>query len=280
MIIAIANQKGGVAKTTSTICLSGLLARSGPCLAVDLDPQGNLTVGFGIQVADDDASAYEVMTEQATIAEVVVDAGAGVEVLPAEISLAKAETEILTKVGNFLILKEQLAAVRERYHHVAIDCPPSLGLLTVNALSAADVVLIPVQCQFFALKGLASLLETIASIQRRLNPELKILGVLPTMAEKTVMSRDVIASLKKRFQQVNEVGTLSGIIADRGVPVFAPVPKSVKFAESNLAGKPIHLYDTDPKLLTPYQAIATLIQSGLMPAPTSGVRQRRTETDG
>jgi chromosome partitioning protein len=245
MIVAIANQKGGVAKTTSTICLGGLLAQSDPCLVVDLDPQGNLTTGLGAEVADGQLSAYDVIVEQAAVAEAVVSTPSGLSLLPADISLAKGETEILTKVGSFLILKERLEPVQNQYRHVLIDCPPSLGLLTVNALAAAEVVLIPVQCQFFALKGLAALLETIGSIQKRLNPNLRILGVLPTMAEKTVMTRDVLASLKRRLPDV---------------PIFDPVPKSVKFAESNLAGEPIHRYTDDPKLAAPYQAIARLMR--------------------
>ncbi len=127
-----------------------------------------------------------------------------------------------------------------------IDCPPSLGLLTVNALSSADVVLIPVQCQFFALKGLASLLETITSVQKRLNPRLQILGILPTMAEKTVMSRDIIQNLKQRFPNT---------------PILDPVPKSIQFAESNLAGEPIHSYTDRSQLIYPYRQIVELIQS-------------------
>ena len=151
MLIAIANQKGGVAKTTSTICLGGLLAQKGLCLVVDLDPQGNLTVGLGVEVGDDQLTTYELITEQAEVNEVAVSTNSGLQLLPADISLAKGETEILTKVGNFLILKERLETAKDQYKHILIDCPPSLGLLTVNALSAADAVLIPVQCQFFAL---------------------------------------------------------------------------------------------------------------------------------
>lgn len=246
MITAIANQKGGVAKTTSTICLGGLLAQRKPCLAVDLDPQGNLTTGLGVEVADDQISAYDVLTEQAEALDAVIETRSGVYLLPADISLAKGETELLTKVGNFYILKERLEPVRDRFKHILIDCPPSLGLLTVNALSAADTVLIPVQCQFFALKGLASLLETIQSVQKRLNPNLKILGVLPTMAEHTVMTRDVLASLQKRLGEIR---------------MFGPVPKSIKFAESNLAGEPIHQYAGDSNLVKPYQAVTRLMES-------------------
>lgn len=240
MIIALANQKGGVAKTTSTICLGGILANKGTVLAIDLDPQGNLTTGLGVEVADDQISCYDVITEQAEVIDAVVTTKSGISLLPADINLAKGETEILMKVGNFYILKEKLAPVLNQYQHILIDCPPSLGLLTVNALAAADAVLIPVQCQFFALKGLAALLETVASVQKRLNPQLRILGVLPTMAENTVMTQDVLDSLKKRLQDIR---------------IFDPVPKSIKFSESNLAGEPIHIYSNDKKLVQPYRLL-------------------------
>lgn len=245
MIIALANQKGGVAKTTSTICLGGILAQKDTVLVIDIDPQGNLTTGLGVEVDDEQISCYDVITEQAEVMDAVVTTKSGLSLLPTDINLAKGETEILMKVGNFYILKEKLAPVVNQYQHILIDCPPSLGLLTVNALAAADVVLIPVQCQFFALKGLAALLETVASVQKRLNPQLKILGVLPTMAENTVMTQDVLESLKKRLQNIT---------------IFDPVPKSIKFAESNLAGEPIHIYTNNKKLARPYQAIAVSIQ--------------------
>lgn len=244
MIIAIANQKGGVAKTTSTICLGGLLREDQPCLVIDLDPQGNLTTGLGIEVNDDQLSCYDVITEQALVSNAIVTTKSGLNLLPADITLAKGETEILTKVGNFYILKERLEPIQSQFACILIDCPPSLGLLTVNALAAADVVLIPVQCQFFALKGLASLLETIGSVQKRLNRNLQILGVLPTMAENTVMTRDVLTSLQKRLPSTT---------------IFDPVPKSIKFSESNLAGEPIHLYANENKLIQPYKAIANEI---------------------
>lgn len=247
MLLAIANQKGGVAKTTSTICLGGVLAQQSSCLAVDLDPQANLTTGLGIEIQEDQNTTYEVITEVASVADSVVLSQSGLAVLPSEITLAKGETELLAKVGNFYILKERLEPVSTEYDNILIDCPPSLGLLTVNALCAADAVLIPVQCQFFALKGLAALLETISSVQKRLNPNLKILGILPTMAEKTVMTQDVLSSLEKRLTNIQ---------------IFDPVPKSVKFTESNLAGQPIHLYVQDKKLVKPYQAIANLMLKG------------------
>ena len=244
MIIAVANQKGGVAKTTSTICLGGLLIEHQPCLVIDLDPQGNLTTGLGIEVNDDQLSCYDVITEQALVSNAIVTTKSGLNLLPADITLAKGETEILTQVGNFYILKERLEPIQSQFASILIDCPPSLGLLTVNALAAADVVLSPVQCQFFALKGLASLLETIGSVQKRLNRNLQILGVLPTMAENTVMTRDVLTSLQKRLPSTT---------------IFDPVPKSIKFSESNLAGEPIHLYANDNKLIQPYKAITNSI---------------------
>lgn len=244
MIIAVANQKGGVAKTTSVICLGGVMTKGGSILAIDLDPQGNLTTGLGIEVQDDQLSTYDVITERAAIQDALIETPSQLTLLPADINLAKAEPELMTKVGNFSLLREVLEPVETAFDQILIDCPPSLGILTINALAAADAVLIPVQCQFFALKGLAALLETIQSVQKRLNPDLQILGVLPTMAEKTVMTQDVLNSLQQRFTDIQ---------------VFEPVPKSVKFPESNVAGEPIHAYTKEAKLIKPYQAIAKAI---------------------
>ncbi|MBE9176757.1 ParA family protein [Synechocystis salina LEGE 06155] len=247
MIIAVCNQKGGVAKTTSTLCLGGLLSKSKKVLLIDLDPQGNLTTGAGIEVEEGQATTYEVITEQCDLKMAIATTRwDGLDVLPADITLAKGETEILGKVGNFYLLKEQVEPIKKEYDHILIDCPPSLGLLTLNALAMADYVLVPVQCQFFALKGLASLLETIASVQKRLNSNIKVLGVLPTMFEQTVMSRDVIASLEKRFGKSL---------------IFPPVPKSIRFAEANLAGEPIHIYANDPKLTHPYKTIIKSLEA-------------------
>lgn len=243
MIVAIANQKGGVAKTTSTIALGGLLAEEGSCLVIDFDPQGNLSTGLGIKIQKGQITAYEVLTDELQGTEdAIVKANCGVSLIPADISLAKGEKEILSEIGNTGLLKRKLSSLKDQFDHILIDCPPSLGLLTINALAASDTVLIPVQCQFFALEGLRQLLETIKGIRNReVNPHLQILGVLPTMAEKnTITTQDALATLNTKFP---------------GLKVFEPVPKSVQFAESNLAREPIHSYAKDPRLIEPYRAI-------------------------
>lgn len=243
MIIAIANQKGGVAKTTSTIALGGLLAEEGNCLVIDFDPQGNLSTGLGVKTQKGQLTAYEVLTDELQSAEeAIVKTNSGVSLIPADISLAKGEKEILSEIGNTGLLKRKLSSLKEQFDYILIDCPPSLGLLTINALAAADTVLIPVQCQFFALEGLRQLLETIKGIRNReVNPHLQILGVLPTMAEKnTVTTQDALTTLNTKFA---------------GIKVFEPVPKSVQFAESNLAREPIHSYAKERRLVEPYKAI-------------------------
>jgi chromosome partitioning protein len=242
MITAIANQKGGVAKTTSTIALGGLIAQQGSsCLIIDLDPQGNLTAGLGLEVAEHQLTSYDVLTEQVDLLDAVVETKFGLSLLPADISLAKGEKELLNKDGRFYALKRSLEAAQGKFDHVLIDCPPSMGVLTVNALSAANSLLIPVQCQFFALKGLEAVMQTVHTVQAKLNPNLKVLGVLPTMAEKnTVMTQDILKSLKNQLE---------------GIKIFSPVPKSVKFAESNVAGEPIHVYAGEWRLVQPYREV-------------------------
>ncbi|MEH1792456.1 ParA family protein [Nostoc sp.] len=243
MIIAVTNQKGGVAKTTSTIALSGLLAESSSCLVVDFDPQGNLTTGLGIKIQPGQMTAYEVLTDRKQSAsETIIDTEYGIKLIPADISLASGEKQILTSADNSRILRKKLNPLRQEFAHILIDCPPSLGMLTLNALMAADAVLIPIQCQFFALEGLRQLLETIESLRDEdTHPNLQILGVLPTMADRTLTTQDALKTLKTKLP---------------GVKIFEPVPKSVQFPESNLARQPIHRYTTERKLIEPYQEIA------------------------
>ena len=241
MITAIANQKGGVAKTTSTIALAGLLADEGSCLAIDLDPQGNLTTGLGADSDNAPFTSYDVITGRASVSEAAIATRFSMSLLTADISLAKVEKELLNQSNRFYALKKSLEPAQSQFEQIVIDCPPSLGMLTINALSAADILLIPVQCQFFALKGLESLLETIASVKKQLNPELKVLGVLPTMAESnTGVTQEILKRLRTELD---------------GIRVFDPVPKSVKFPESNMAGAPIHLYTREWRVVQPYREV-------------------------
>lgn len=242
MIIAITNQKGGVAKTTSTLALGGLLAERRSCLVIDFDPQGNLTTGLGVKPQQDQPTSYEVLVEESLSAEAaIVETTSGISLIPADITLAKGEKQILSEEGNSWFLREKLEPLKDRFDYILVDCPPSLGLLTINALAAADYVLIPVQCQFFALDGLRQLLDTISRIRsRKVNPQLQILGVLPTMADRTLGSRDAIKTLKTQL---------------KGMRIFDPVPRSTQFPDSNLARQPIHLYSHEPKLVNPYRAI-------------------------
>lgn len=251
MIIAIANQKGGVAKTTSTISLAGLLAKNSECLVIDLDPQANLSTGLGVRVKKQQPSAYNLLTDESTPAEsTIVPTESGIFLIPADISLAKGEKELLGEIGNTGFLKRKVTQLSERFKFILIDCPPSLGLLTVNALAAADSVLIPVQCQFFAIEGMMQLLETIRGMRNReVNPNLQVLGILPTMAEKqTLTTQDALETLHTKFT---------------GLKVFEPVPKSVKFAESNLSRRPIHDYSKDLKLIKPYKQIVEHISKSI-----------------
>jgi chromosome partitioning protein len=242
MILSIANQKGGVAKTTSCIALGGLLAKQGSCLLIDFDPQGNLTTGLGVEIDDNQATSYDVLANRKQLAiDACVPTAYGFDLMPADILLASGEKEILTTPDNSRILRKKLAALQNKYEFILIDCPPSLGMLTLNALMASDAVLVPVQCQFFALEGLRQLLETIESIQEPdTHPDLKILGVLPTMADRTLTTKDALTTLKQKLGDIR---------------LFPAVPRSVQFPESNLARQPIGLYTSEKKLIEPYNAI-------------------------
>lgn len=241
-VIAIANQKGGVSKTTSTIAVGGLISEHQPCLVVDLDPQGNLTTGLGVQLEEDQLTIYDVLTKRCSAAEAIIETET-VYLIPSDIGLAQGEREIGSKFEPHFYLKEQLESLE--FPYILIDCPPSLGILTYNALTAATDVLIPVQCEFFSMKGLQQLLETIEAVKQRANPDLNILGILPTMGQRTGMTDDTIANL----EALSESDDLQ---------IFDTVPRSINFAYSNLAGKPIHLYAAkEEKLIGPYRQIVS-----------------------
>ncbi|MBI2323676.1 MAG: ParA family protein [Chloroflexi bacterium] len=232
-IIAIANQKGGVGKTTCAINLGGALAAMGHrVLCIDLDPQGNLTVGLGIDLNSVEHGMAQVMVESDVPLMSVIRATKtkNLDAAPTTIELSSAEVELMTAIGRELALRDKLTAdVIDRYSHILIDCPPTLGLLTLNALVAADGVIIPVQTQYYALKGVAALLKIIKTVQTRLNPRLQVLGLLPTFYDsRTILARDMLDSLKD--------------LGDHQV-FRTVIRQSVKIGEAPTAGVPITTYD-------------------------------------
>jgi chromosome partitioning protein len=255
MIVAIANQKGGVGKTTTTIALGSLLSKHAPCLVVDLDPQGNLTTGLGIELEDGQDTICEVLADNKPISSTIIQTQWGMDLVPSDIGLARGERMLFVDYGSHLRLKQRLQAVSSKYAYILIDCPPSLGVLTISALTAADSVLIPVQCQYFAvMKGLFQFLETLEATKLMPgNEKLAILGILPTMADQTTMTRDSIEVLEQLSQQIPSL------------KIFSQVSRSVKFAESNQMGTPIDKYvkGRDAKILAPYQEIADCILQGV-----------------
>ncbi|HEX2189074.1 MAG TPA: AAA family ATPase, partial [Longimicrobiaceae bacterium] len=231
-IIAIANQKGGVGKTTTAINLGACLAvAEKKTLVIDTDPQGNATSGLGIVKDEVERSIYDVLVEGTPLEEVIVPEVhfPYLDVVPATQDLVGVEVELVHRAAREGILREALEPVRDRYEYILIDCPPSLGLLTLNTLTAADAVLIPIQCEFYALEGLSQLLNTIRIVQKGLNPRLQIEGVLLTMFDGRLnLSRQVADEAKEYF----------------GPKVYRTmVPRNVRIAEAPSFGKPIVLYD-------------------------------------
>lgn len=244
-IIAMCNQKGGVGKTTTTINLGAALAEVGRrVLLVDFDPQGALSVGLGIPTHELDVTIYNLLTERGhdvrdVIAHTKVE---GLDVLPANIDLSAAEVQLVGEVAREQILARVLRPVIDEYDVILIDCQPSLGLLTVNALTAAHGVIIPLECEFFAMRGVALLVETIEKITDRLNPRLQVDGILATMYDgRTLHSREVVASVVEHFD-------------DR---VFHTViSRTVKFPDASLAAEPITTYDSAHKGAEAYRQLA------------------------
>ncbi len=239
-IIAIANQKGGVGKTTTAINLSAVLAVGGRrVLLVDMDPQANATSGMGVNPELLDRTIYEVLIKGENPSGMVVPTEVeNLEVLPSSKDLAGAEVELVNEYSRELRLKRALDKLRDRYDFVIVDCPPSLGLLTVNALAAAHSVLVPLQCEYFALEGLARLMHTINRIREFLNPELSVRGILLTMYDvRNNLSKEVEAEVRRHF----------------GNLVFQTViPRNVKLSEAPSYGKPIILYDMNCKGASSY----------------------------
>jgi chromosome partitioning protein len=265
-IIAIANQKGGVGKTTTAINLGACLAvAEKKTLVIDTDPQGNASSGLGIDKDALQRSIYDVLVDGAPAAEAIIPNVhfPFLDVLPATRDLVGADVELVNRRGREAIMREALAPLRERYEYILIDCPPSLGLLTLNTLAAADSVLIPIQCEFYALEGLSQLLNTVTLVQKSLNPALQIEGVLLTMYDARLnLSRQVAEEVKEYF----------------GPKVYrTTIPRNVRIAEAPSYGKPIVLYDVLSVGAKSYLALANevIARSRARAAETAALAEAR-----
>jgi len=242
-IIAVANQKGGVGKTTTTVNLSAMLAKKGKkVILIDADPQGNATSGLGVE-KDDVKSLYDVLVNEEKVEDTLVDTSIkNLKVCPSNIDLAGAEVELVSLMSREYRLKEQVDEVKDKYDYILIDCPPSLGLITLNAFTASDSVLIPVQCEFYALEGLGQLINTINLVKKHLNKSLEIEGAVLTMYDiRTNLSNQVVREVKKYFDN----------------KVFKTViPRNVRLSEAPSYGMSIAEYDGRSKGAKSYEKLA------------------------
>ena len=246
-VIVFVNQKGGVGKTTSTINIGAYIALAGKSvLLVDFDSQGNMSSGVG--VSKDKPTIYELMAEQATFDQTIKHTAIkGLDVMSANTDLSGAAIELVDQEEREYFLKKALAPARDKYDYVLIDCPPSLGLLTLNGLAAADEVLVPMQCEYFALEGITLLLKTVKDVQKSINPELAIGGIFFTMYDsRTKLAQDVVMNVKSYFKDV----------------VFNTIiPRNIRLSEAPSHGKPICLYDANCIGAKSYQKLAGEVMS-------------------
>lgn len=249
-IIAIANQKGGVGKTTTSINLSACLAEKGKrVLVIDTDPQGNTTSGFGIDKNDLEDTIYELILGECSISDCMIkNVIENISVVPSNVNLAAAEIELIGVEKKEYILKNEVDYIKEDYDYIIIDCPPSLNMLTINAMTTADSVLVPIQCEYYALEGLSQLIHTINLVKERLNPSLDMDGVVFTMYDaRTNLSTQVVENVKQNLKQ-KVYGTL--------------IPRNIRLAEAPSYGLPINKYDPKSAGAEAYMNLAEEVIEG------------------